>query len=595
MRTFGYSCTLWRWLMLSLIVLAWSKAMAVDVPAGKYYFDNSKLNYATVKFVYGNDAEDLTHIVQLTKAEDGRWTFDITTEAKGQTHYFFTNSAMGVGEHNMKVTAVKDLIVERGEHRTQTFKDSDNVPMIAGATFVPNSADLYTAGMWRRDGSSEGLLSGSLPVMYISTENNVPITSKEEYVQGSYYVDPMGNEDCKASGTKDEPLALQIKGRGNWTWTGFNKKPYRLKLAAKDALLGMKKSKHFALMAGADDNLGFMRNPLGYEVSKRMLLAWTSDCRPVEVVLNGDYIGLYFLTEQIRVDEDRVNVVEQDDNSDEDVTGGWLVEVDNYNTDPHISVKVSDKNQDIWITYKSPEALSEAQEDYLQSQFDAIRDAVYSKDKTSTEWEELIDMEAMARLYVVREIMHDEEGFHGSFYLHKDRGDDTKWIAGPVWDFGNSYGNNNRHKFIWDHPQFECFFIDQIYQFPRFQEMVKNVFGDFYRNEYPALDNVIDSIASVISAAAVSDYSRWPSYGTSNIATKASTLKSYLHDKVDWLTKQWGTTGSADIDATLSDSADDGKPAEIFDLQGRRVTNTSKHGVYIYKKGAKTWKSISQE
>ena len=577
-----YNRTVWQEMLVLILAFVWADAQAVIVPAGTYYFDNSKVKYSTVKFVYGNDAENVTHILQLTKTDDGLWTFNIGKTIEGQTHYFFTNSALETGEHPQKVTTVKDLIVQRGELRTQTFKDVDNVPMIAGATFVPNSSDLYTTGFWKKEGATA--YSGALPVMYINTENNAPITSKDVYIQATCHVDPMGTDGCPASGTKESPIALSIKGRGNWTWTGFNKKPYRLKLSAKEPLLGMKKSKHFALMAGADDNLGFMKNPLGYELARRMKLAWTPDCRPLEVVLNGDYIGLYFLTEQIRVDEDRVNVTEQDDNSDEDVTGGWLVEVDNYNTDPHISVKAADKSQDIWITYKSPEILSAAQEDYLQRQFDAIRDAVYNKDRTSTEWESLVDVYAMARVYVVREIMQDEEGFHGSFYLHKERGDDTKWTAGPVWDFGNAYGSN-RHEYIWDHPQFECYFIDQIYQFPRFQEAVKNVFGDFYRNDYPTIDQFIDSFAATIAEAAVSDFSRWPQYGTNNVAAKASTLKSYLHDKMDWLARQWGTTGSADIDIPLSDTNVNDSTTEVYDLQGRRVTNMSKPGVYIYNGG----------
>lgn len=430
-------------ILMMFLAFVWADAQAVVIPAGTYYFDNSKVNYSTVKFVYGNDAENVTHILQLTKTEEGLWTFNIGKTVEGQTHYFFTNSALETGEHYEKVTTVKDLIVQRSEHRTQTFKDVDNVPMVVGATFVPNSSDLYTSGVWKKEGATA--YSGTLPVMFINTENKAPITSKEVYVQATCYVDPMGNEECPASGTKEAPLTLSVKGRGNWTWTGFNKKPYRLKLAAGEPLLGMKKSKHFVLMAGADDNLGFMRNPLGYELSRRMKLAWTPDCRPLEVVLNGDYIGLYFLTENIRVDEDRVDVTEQADCSDDDVTGGWLVEVDNYYTDPHISVKVTDKSQDIWITYKSPEVLSAAQEDYLQRQFDAIRDAVYNKDRSSTEWENLIDMYAMARVYVVREILQDEEGFHGSFYLHKESGNDSKWVAGPVWDFGNAY-DNNRYK-----------------------------------------------------------------------------------------------------------------------------------------------------
>ena len=89
--------------------------------------------------------------------------------------------------------------------------------------------------------------SGTLPVIYINTDGGVEITSKEEYVIGTYYLDPMENADIKAIGTADAPLPLQIKGRGNYTWNAFDKKPYRLKLDSKAELLGMKKSKHFVL------------------------------------------------------------------------------------------------------------------------------------------------------------------------------------------------------------------------------------------------------------------------------------------------------------------------------------------------------------
>ena len=578
-----------RNIITTLLLLLPLVSKAVTVPAGTYHFDNSKTAYTTVKFVYGNDAENTTTIIELTKDADNLWTFTVNATADGQTHYFFSNTTMPAGIRNEKVTKVKDYIVEKGENRTQTFKDSDNLPMIPGATFVPSSGDQYTAGTWQTNGKPASPASGTLPVMYINTENNVPIISKDDYVKATCYVNPMGVEGCPESGTEEAPLTLSIKGRGNWTWLGFDKKPYRLKLAAKAPMLGMKKSKHFVLMAGADDNLGFMRNPLGYELSRRMHVAWTPDCRPVEVVLNGDYIGLYFLTENIRVDADRVNVIEQDDLATQDVTGGWLVEVDNYNTDPHINVTTPDKSQDIWITYKSPEVLSKEQEAYLQQQFDAIRDAVYDTDKTSTKWEEFIDIYAMARIYVVRELMQDEEGFHGSFYLHKERGTDTRWVTGPVWDFGNAYGNSNRHKFIWQNPAFECFFIDQIYKFPRFVEAVKNVFGDFYRDEYPTINSFIDNLASTITAAVACDKNRWPAYGNADIAGRAATLKDYLKDKVEWLVQQWGTSGTTAISATQT--SPDTKTT-IHDMQGRQVTDIIQPGIYIIRNANKTRKVI---
>ena len=162
--------------------------------------------------------------------------------------------------------------------------------------------------------------SGTLPVLVIETKNRQPIVSKEEYLEGTYYLDPRGCEGVEAFGSAESPLPLQIKGRGNWTWT-FNKKPYRLKLDDKAALLGMNKSKHFALLAHADDNRAFMRNATGFEVSRMSGLPWTPADKPCEVILNGDYIGLYFLTETIRFDKKRVNMTNPDDTVDD-----WLAE-----------------------------------------------------------------------------------------------------------------------------------------------------------------------------------------------------------------------------------------------------------------------------
>ena len=120
--------------------------------------------------------------------------------------------------------------------------------------------------------------SGSLPVLYIQTENNQSITSKENYINATYYLDAMGISGYESIGSKSAPLTREIKGRGNYSWTGFDKKPYRIKLADKQALLGMKKSKQFALLAHADDSndrKGYMRNAVGLELSKMIGMTYT--------------------------------------------------------------------------------------------------------------------------------------------------------------------------------------------------------------------------------------------------------------------------------------------------------------------------------
>ncbi|MGN0223563.1 MAG: CotH kinase family protein [Muribaculaceae bacterium] len=394
-----------------------------------------------------------------------------------------------------------------------------------------------TAYLW----SYAATFSGTLPVMYINTENGQSITSKEDYIAATAYLDALGLEGYESVGSVDEPLGLQIRGRGNWTWVGFDKKPYRLKFDSKQAFMGMKKSKHFALMAAADDSDGYLRNTVGYYMSDLAGLPWAPAQRPVEVVLNGEYIGLYFLTETIRVDKDRVNIVEQPDEATdpEAITGGWLVEIDNYNTDPHVTViEHNTDNYEIWFTYKTPEVLSAAQEEYLTNQMTLINDALYREDLNDNTWENYVDVYSLARYYIVQEVLDDYESFHGSCYLYKDQGQD-KWQFGPVWDFGNSF-TEGKWRFIYQDRTWHNVWIAQACRHPHFIEVVKEVWKEIYPTLNVQLQAYVDDFATTVSQAAMSDAARWPQYGNGDINNDVARVKSRISRAITWLNGQWG-------------------------------------------------------
>lgn len=383
--------------------------------------------------------------------------------------------------------------------------------------------------------------SGTLPVLFISTENGQAITSKDTYLKATYYLDNMGIEGVEPVGTATEPLTMQIRGRGNYSWWGFDKKPYRIKLDTKQALLGMNKSKHFALLAHADDTFGFMRNAVGFQISRLIGMPWTPADAPLEVVLNGDYIGLYFLTETIRVDKDRVDIVEQADlaTAPDEITGGWLVEIDNYEDDPHITLYEKDaEHSKITFTYKTPEELSDPQKAYLTDQMTAINDAVYRPDLNDNAWEEYVDTDILARYYITQEVVDDFESFHGSCYLYKNRGD-GKWMFGPVWDFGNAF-TFDKTQYIYKGRQWHNTWIEQMCRHPHFMETVKAVWADFRTARFNEIYGYIDTYAERIKAAAVCDAERWPSYGCADVAAKASTVKDRLRASERWLQSQWG-------------------------------------------------------
>ena len=128
--------------------------------------------------------------------------------------------------------------------------------------------------------------SGTLPIMFINSE--APITTKEYYVNATCYIDALGEEGYESLGTAESPLPLEIKGHGNHTWRSFDKKPYRLKFQDKVKPLGMKKNRHFTLLPHVDDDMVYLRNTVGFELSRLIGMAYTPAQEPVEVILNGD-------------------------------------------------------------------------------------------------------------------------------------------------------------------------------------------------------------------------------------------------------------------------------------------------------------------
>ncbi|MCM1034861.1 MAG: CotH kinase family protein [Paludibacter sp.] len=381
--------------------------------------------------------------------------------------------------------------------------------------------------------------SGTLPIMHINTTEQQPITSKENYIQAQYWIETPDNTNLQPLGTQDNPLTLQIRGRGNYTWTGFDKKPYRIKLDTKQPLLGMNKSKHFALLAHADDNKAFLRNTLGFAISKAIQMPWTPEQQPIEVVLNNDYIGLYFLTETIRVDKDRVNIVEQNDNAthNDSITGGWLVEIDNYDNDPHIQITEGDGNN-IIFTYKTPEILSEQQTQFLTQQMQLINQLIYQDKQSELLWQ-YIDIETLAKFYIIQEITDNYEAFHGSCYLYKDMGNNNKWTFGPVWDFGSTF-NYNKTQFCYQGREHHMTWIPEIAKFPKFQQKVQEIWHQFAQTQYDQLYTTIDNFINYIGQAAKQDALRWPQYGNLNPEERAQQIKQQLNETETWLSKQWG-------------------------------------------------------
>lgn len=487
--------------------------------------------------------------------------------------------------------------------------------------------------------------SGTLPIIYINVykadadgnflldnqgqrilENEIidRNLSHKNYFQGEYWLDVNGCQwliDAGAASvaSADSPLPLEIKGRGNWTLKGFSKKPFKIKLGKKQNLLGLtpEKSKHYALLAHADDAYGYMRNFVGFNLGHRIGLPWTPSQQPVELVINGDYRGLYFLTESIRVGDGRVPITELEDNASDPslISGGYLVELDNYDEENQISMTeksaVSGHHLDrLRITFDTPEVYSEIQRRFVTEQFSNMNNCVGAK--SDVLWSYL-DLDDAVRYYLVREIISDVESYHGSTYLFRDRGEGQKWHFSPIWDCGNAF-NGPTEGFFYDNDPYGNTWIPSIRVNSKFNEKLTETWKWFMSQCYDGIYSEITEYADHIAAAAVSDRERWrnepaPNGGigvldNSNMTKRRDAVLSHLRAKTLWLQKRFGsyagtypeperdTAEAAPLPSYAQSGVDLMLPDQIgdaiyYDLQGNRVERPAAGRIYIRVVGSK--------
>lgn len=391
-------------------------------------------------------------------------------------------------------------------------------------------------------GTSDITISGTLPVLYIDTENHAPVVSKEVYLNATYRLDPLGIEGIEAFGSEAETLPMQIRGRGHSSWRGA-KKPYKIKLDKKTAMMGMPGNKHWALLKPTENTVA------GLQLGKIMGFAWTPSFRPVEVVLNGVYIGLYFLTETIRIDENRVNIYEQQnqETDSELIKGGWLVEIDNYFDDDQITIPECSR-WNLTLRYHSPEDLSNVQLQWLTDEFKTINAAIYSADKTSADWEDFIDVESMARFFILHEVMDNPDGFHGSFYLYKDLTDNAKWIAGPIWDLVCYNREKTDYTFRMKvHYGITPHWIGEIIQYDSFCKAVERVWREVYPDRLSEIYTQIDEIVLPLGSAWANDCARWNEDQTQTAQLRADRIKAALQRNIDWFAKHLPVSAFASV------------------------------------------------
>ena len=336
---------------------------------------------------------------------------------------------------------------------------------------------------------------------------------------------------------------LQIRGRGNSTW-GYPKKPYALKLDSKSKILGMPKHKRWVLLANWMDRT-LMRNDVSFQIAKRTGLAWTPRGEFVEVVLNGEHVGNYYLCEQIKIDKNRVNITEMtaEDVEGDAITGGYLMELDVLYDEVN---KFYSATKNFPYMFKEPdeEVLQPAQLSWFENYINEVEGKLYSDDwLVNREYANYMDLASFVDWWFVYELAGNWEPNHPkSCYLTKDRL--GKLTAGPVWDF--DYGTYVPET-ISGFTIKDALYYGRLFSDPAFVTLVK----ERWTLLKPAFDGIPDymrTVAAKIKASNEIDKGMWPASaqadgsvnGDQNMSFEGAIdrMVSAYSDKLKWLDGQ---------------------------------------------------------
>ena len=346
--------------------------------------------------------------------------------------------------------------------------------------------------------------ASGLPIVFINTPDATAITSKTDWMDNASIV--IQNTD----GTTDYiSNALKIRGRGNSTWS-YPKKPYALKLDKKAKILGMPKHKRWCLLANWMDRT-LMRNDVTFQIARQTGLAWTPRGQFVEVILNGTHMGNYYLCEQIKVDENRVNITEMKatDLEGDAITGGYLMELDVYYDEVN---KFKSATKTLPYMFKDPDedVLQPAQLTWFENYINEMEAKMYADNwLTNREYADYMDLASFVDWWFVYELAKNGEPNHPkSCYMHKDR--NGKLTAGPVWDFdwgtytpGASFTIKN------------SIYYGRLFSDPVFVALVKERWS-LHKSKFDQIPDYVRTVAAKIKSSNEVDKAIWPMTANSN-------------------------------------------------------------------------------
>lgn len=490
----------------------------------------------------------------------------------------YTDAASGTETDDLYVT-VAGFDITLWPHNGQYYAFLPSACKDAGLNVkIPEEVDSSSV-IW--------MYSENLPAVFIETDSGT-----SEQINTDKNVREAGTVsilDADGSNSFDLPLAY-IKGRGNTSFTEFDKKSYQIKLTDSAPFLGMDAAKKWIFTSNASDPT-LLRNALSGNLAGHLSLPQANGGVFVDLYINSKYVGNYYVMEKIEIDPARLPITDLEKATEiannttdlstfetvwtdttkaklipedpDDITGGYLIERD-FNdrflkeVDINGSYFITD-SQECFIL-RAPEYASQDQIAYIDNYIQSVENAILSFDGidpvSGKYYEELIDTDSFVRKYLLEEVTANYDGGVASSYFYKDvSSKNDKLYAGPGWDYDVTWGNSpaylgyvstspDRLSRLAEHMDSSLWF-SSLYVKPDFYAKVISCYREEISPYLQILaDEVLPLLAEMTSASAAMDRVRWEEQyianGTPENREEAlAFLSDYMIGRKAFLDKAW--------------------------------------------------------
>lgn len=299
-------------------------------------------------------------------------------------------------------------------------------------------------------------LRSTLPIVIVNTNGNRIVDEPKVMADMKIIYKGNGEENFQTDAPNVYNGKIGIEYRGSSSQS-FPKKPFGFETWNENgedidvSLFGWPVEEDWILYPSFNEK-SLMHNVLTMRLARQMGI-YASRTQYVEVILNGEYQGVYVLMEKIKRDNGRVDIarLDPDENSGDDLTGGYIIKIDkgtgtdngSWFRDHQVA---NNKSQRIRYYYEYPSEPSPPQRAYIQKYVDDFENALKS-DKFSDPTEgyrKYIDVKSFINIFLLNEVSRNIDGYRISTFMYKDKDSKNgKLTLGPPWDYDISYGNAN--------------------------------------------------------------------------------------------------------------------------------------------------------